>query len=254
MDELLTTRQVQALLQVDRTTVYRMLNDGRLSGVKIGGQWRFHAHAVEALVSGRSTPVAAPLVPSSVVSAASLPLECIQPIQDVFAEIAGIGAVLTGLDGEPMTELSNCSSFCRLILAQPSGRAACVDCWRRLGAHPEETTGFVTCHAGLQYARSRVAVNDAPAAMLIAGQFYAGPPAADEERAQVRRMAARHEIDEAALQEATVSIKALDQDMRDQIGLWLARVAQVFSEVASERRNFVDRLRAIAAMTAIDSG
>ncbi|MCA9947998.1 MAG: helix-turn-helix domain-containing protein, partial [Anaerolineales bacterium] len=38
MEDLLTTRQVQELLQVDRTTVYRMRKDGRLTGVKVGQQ------------------------------------------------------------------------------------------------------------------------------------------------------------------------------------------------------------------------
>jgi excisionase family DNA binding protein len=248
MAELLTARQVQDLLQVDRTTIYRMLNDGRLSGVKIGGQWRFHAQVVDALMRGQP----AEPKPAARLPAEPLPLECIQPIQDVFAEIAGIGAVLTGLDGEPLTELSNCSSFCRLILDQPTGRAACIESWRRLAAHPEETTGFATCHAGLQYARGRVSVNDTPAAMLIAGQFYAEAPNDAARGQQIRDLAQRHAIDADRLLEAAGAIKVLDKSVRTQIGEWLARVAQVFSEVASERRNFLGRLRAIAEMTAID--
>ena len=34
MTDLLTTRQVQDILKVDRITIYRMLQDGRLKGVK----------------------------------------------------------------------------------------------------------------------------------------------------------------------------------------------------------------------------
>ncbi len=41
MEDLLTTREVQELLKVDRITIYRMLQDGRLHGMKIGQQWRF---------------------------------------------------------------------------------------------------------------------------------------------------------------------------------------------------------------------
>lgn len=47
MDDLLTTRQLQDLLRVDRITIYRMLNDGRLRGFKVGGQWRFSPREVE---------------------------------------------------------------------------------------------------------------------------------------------------------------------------------------------------------------
>jgi excisionase family DNA binding protein len=51
MDDLLTTRQVQEILQVDRITIYRMLQDRRLKGVKIGQQWRFARREVERLLN-----------------------------------------------------------------------------------------------------------------------------------------------------------------------------------------------------------
>jgi excisionase family DNA binding protein len=50
MTDLLTTRQVQEILKVDRITIYRMLQDGRLKGVKIGQQWRFARREVERLL------------------------------------------------------------------------------------------------------------------------------------------------------------------------------------------------------------
>ena len=46
-DTLLTARQLQELLQVDRITIYRMLSDGRLEGFKVGGQWRFSRQAIQ---------------------------------------------------------------------------------------------------------------------------------------------------------------------------------------------------------------
>ena len=39
--DMLTAREVQDLLQVDRSTIYRMAEDGRLPAVKVGKQWRF---------------------------------------------------------------------------------------------------------------------------------------------------------------------------------------------------------------------
>ena len=55
MDDLLTTRQLTDLLQLDRTTIYRMLNDGRLPAVRVGGQWRFSRQAIEALMQGKAS-------------------------------------------------------------------------------------------------------------------------------------------------------------------------------------------------------
>ena len=50
MAELLTTKQLEDLLKIDRITVYRMLNDGRLKGVKIGNQWRFPQNEIDRLL------------------------------------------------------------------------------------------------------------------------------------------------------------------------------------------------------------
>ena len=47
MDNLLTTKQLMELLHLDRTTIYRMLNDRRLPAVRVGGQWRFSRQAVD---------------------------------------------------------------------------------------------------------------------------------------------------------------------------------------------------------------
>jgi len=46
----LTTQQVQDLLDVDASTIYRMAGDGRLPAVRIGRQWRFPAADIEAML------------------------------------------------------------------------------------------------------------------------------------------------------------------------------------------------------------
>ncbi len=61
MTDLLTTREVKELLKLDRTTIYRMLKQGRLSGVRVGQQWRFTRQAVEALLRGEHAGEPAPV-------------------------------------------------------------------------------------------------------------------------------------------------------------------------------------------------
>ncbi|NTU84986.1 MAG: helix-turn-helix domain-containing protein, partial [Chloroflexales bacterium] len=146
MKELLTAREVQDRLKVDRVTVYRMRKDGRLSGVKVGQQWRFDQASVEALLSGSCLAEPRPASrPADV-----LPLHCIQPIQDVFAEVAGVGAITVAPDGTPLTTQSNGCRFCALVQASPSGQRACQESWRRLASATPGT--FATCPAGLNYA------------------------------------------------------------------------------------------------------
>ena len=44
----MTTTQVAELLQISRITVYRLSECGLLPAQKVGGQWRFSRHAIDA--------------------------------------------------------------------------------------------------------------------------------------------------------------------------------------------------------------
>jgi excisionase family DNA binding protein len=246
MTEYLTAKQVQTLLKVDRTTVYRMLKDGRLSGTKIGQQWRFTRADVDALLSdGHLALTEAPEAEDS------LPLHCVQRMQDVFAEVAQVGSVTTSPEGLPLTEISNTCSFCRLILESESGRLACQSSWRKLAHQTERRPRFVSCHAGLQYARAPIDMNGKLTAMLIAGQFYAEPPDADEEQERILQLAEKHEIDNHLLAQAATDLPVLDERMRSQIGSWLEKVARTFEDIGEERVELMGRLRSIAEMSSI---
>lgn len=247
MNELLTAREVQDLLKVDRTTVYRMLKDGRLTGVKVGQQWRFPQADVEALLSGcMGSDEPQPSRPADV-----LPLHCIQPIQDVFSEVAGIGAVTVAPDGTPLTTPSSPCDFCALVQSTPSGWLACVESRRRLaqGAPGE----FARCHAGLAYAQAPIAVDDEPVAMIFVGQCHLESPDPTIMAAQVTRLSAEHSLDAAALQAAAATIPTLNPRSRNQMRTWLTRVAGTFQTIARERASLLDRLRRIAAITIVDT-
>ena len=53
MQRLLSARQVQDILHIDRSTVYRMAEDGRLPAIRVGKQWRFPAEEIYALVAAQ---------------------------------------------------------------------------------------------------------------------------------------------------------------------------------------------------------
>lgn len=46
-EQLLTLEQVAEYLNVDRFTVYRLLNDKELPAFKVGNQWRFKRKLIE---------------------------------------------------------------------------------------------------------------------------------------------------------------------------------------------------------------
>lgn len=248
-ENFLTAKQVQELLNVDRTTIYRMLKDGRLQGVKMGKHWRFPEHAVEELLQNVK-------VPTSILKETNhdhFPLPCMQSIQDVFAEVAEVGALTADHQGQPITEISNTCEFCQMILNSPKGRDGCISSWKHLAEQPTTRPVFSPCHAGLMYARARIEIRGELAAILVTGQFYAEPPDPVEAEARYERLALDYQIDPQLLKQAGQMISILDVRRISKISGWLEKVAQSFKQIGTERTDLINRLRQIAAMSLLEN-
>ena len=253
MDVLLTARQLQELLQVDRITIYRMLNDGRLRGFKVGGQWRFSRRVIEHWLEEQraSLGVSEPSKSSDGLqpSAEALPLSCIRAIQDVFAEALGVGTVTTDVDGNPLTPVAHSCEFCDLILSTEAGRRRCIGSWQAAAAEPGDTPRLATCHAGLRYVWGRIEVRGEFVAATHAGQFLGSPPTGGEWPVRLAGLAAATGISEQKLRQALARVPVLDETRRQQVPRLLHRVATTFSEIGEERLSLLGRLRRIAEIT-----
>jgi excisionase family DNA binding protein len=254
MDTLLTTRQLQELLQVDRITIYRMLNDGRLQGFKVGGQWRFSRQAIERWLQEQraSLEVPEPLQAASDLqpSPQALPLSCIEAIQDIFAETLGIGAVTTAVDGTPITPISNSCEFCNLILGTEVGRQRCIESWRVAAGTVGTTPRLATCHAGLGYVWGRIEIQGEFVAAIHAGQFLAQPPARDRTWPdRISELAEATGVAAQRLQGGLGAVHVLDADQQRKVPHLLRRVAATFCEIGEERLNLLGRLQRIAEIT-----
>ena len=53
-NDMLSAKEVQALLGIKRTTLYKWLNEGRIKGgIQIGKCWRFKRSEIESLLNGK---------------------------------------------------------------------------------------------------------------------------------------------------------------------------------------------------------
>ncbi len=191
MSPLLTTHQVKDLLKVDRITVYRMLNDGRLKGVKIGKQWRFHQSEIEQLL-GKPDSVTADNPAEEVLT--EFPSGCVEKVEELMAGILGIGVTTVNLRGKSLNAIVNSNSFCQLILSSKSGRHACQAAWREPAFSKDGKHAFQICHAGLCFFRSPVNADNRPVAWVISGQFRVPPSHPAQDAALVKSLSERHKI------------------------------------------------------------
>ncbi|MBI9052119.1 MAG: PocR ligand-binding domain-containing protein [Anaerolineaceae bacterium] len=248
MAELLTTKQMQDLLKVDRVTVYRMLSSGRLRGVKIGNQWRFPQSEIDRLLGEDPTEQEDEPCEDDLTD---FPSECVYKVQGIFAGILGIGAITVTLQGELLTDVTFSNPFCKMMLACPSGKKACQEAWKKMVKQSAVEPPFMTCHAGLNYLRSPIEFNDQLTAWLIAGQFQVNGTNQETEDIKIRSLADKHNLSYSELKSAHQKIPHLKQAQMIQVQEWTPKVAATVQSILCERSDFMDRLQRIAELSAI---
>jgi excisionase family DNA binding protein len=163
---MLTAQQVQDLLDVDASTVYRMAGDGRLPAVRIGRQWRFPADAIERLLvpngattDGHGGSVAPPALPGDLAAS----------VLETVAHALGVTMVVTDLGGRAITPIVNPAPALTQLLDDPAFTVACTREWRGFADEPHLAPRFQLGQHGFLCAHSLVRRGTSLVAMVLAG-------------------------------------------------------------------------------------
>jgi len=245
MSDFLTAKQVIDLLKIDRTTLYRMLREERIKGVKIGSHWRFAKEEVDVII-GRARPSE---IKKSQPLKEILPLHCIEPIQEVFADIAQVASLTTDPDGIPLTKTSNSCNFCNLIQSSEKGKEGCFKSWQNLKLKNDGNPKFNKCHAGLNYSGSVIKLGEREIAKLVAGQFFTKRPIESQLKNRVKKLAKEYNLPEDELFKSAKEIPVLDKRTGSLIGKWIIKVSKSFERMGLERKELINRLKNIAEIS-----
>ena len=260
MSELLTTRQLQDLLKVDRTTIYRMAQSGRLPAIRVGNQWRFPRQAVERwLTTHASTVTAVTADEPSLAShtphsgtadaAAIFPLECVQQVQDAFADALGVMILITDLEGHAITRPSNPCGLYLAVDQAPSAHRRCIEQWVRMARNPTLQPRFLPSHLGLLCARGLIRVGVELKAMLVVGGI--APDDWPPSRKEIERIAAELGVPAQVLREHIHEVHRLSREEQARVLPFVQRIADIMSHIATERHELLGRLQRIAELTAL---
>jgi excisionase family DNA binding protein len=261
MSEFLTTRQLQEILHVDRTTIYRMVEDGRVPAVRVGNQWRFPRRAIESWLKTESeASVAADAGTASTVAGLAnagnaisidklLPAECVLKIQDAFADLLGVTLVLTNLAGEPLLPYSNLSGLLRLAVQSAAGQQWCEKEWAALATSPSVMPQLVRGHLGLLHTRGLVRVGSEIKAMVVAAGI--APEQWPPDECDVARLAELLDVDEKELRRQIGDVHRLDAAGQQNMLVHVQRVADIVAHIISERNLLFARLQHIADLSHI---
>ena len=199
---LLTALEVQELLHIDRSTVYRMAEDGRLPAIRVGRSWRFPADRIEALLDSGQADATRPTAPPrpqqdttgspalSLVTAntlvrrehprdraptrtdaadPSLNTDAASAAVEVAADLLGVMMVVTDMHGRPVTDVANQCTWFAAHADEPDVLDACVTEWRDLADHPDLAPRFQEGALGFQCARAFIRHGSTLVGMVLAG-------------------------------------------------------------------------------------
>lgn len=247
MEDLFTSRQLQRLLKVDRITIYRMVQDGRLKGVKIGQQWRFARSEVDRLLSGTwLTPAEIELSGDS-----DFPTHCVQTILDLFADVAQLGALMIDTQGNLLTQPSRPCPLCQLLLSSPVGLRACHSSWLTFAQQSRNGALHFTCHAGMQYVGAPVSDGAQVVGLFLVGGFYWQTPDAREEAGRLNLLEGDLGLPRAELAEALHTVPVIEPAQHALVESWPVSAAHAVQSILQERSGFMQRLQQIANLTQI---
>ena len=236
-----TTRELQEMLHIDRTTIYRMADAGRLPGMKIGNQWRFPRQRIDLWLAHKSgervgvhpRSFARSTATDLAARIALLPIDCIQLIQDTFADALGVMVVITDLDGKPVTRSSNAPGLVRAIEAHPDAYTHCLAWWAALTRRPGLKPALTASSIGLLCTRAFIRMGSELVGMVVFGGIapQLWPPAPEE----IANIARDLDMEVAEIESRIDEVHAIQEEDDERLLDFVQRVADIVTHILGER-------------------
>jgi excisionase family DNA binding protein len=259
MADLLTTHQVQDLLSIDRTTIYRLVQSNQLPAIRVGKQWRFDRAEIDRWLHSRnaswvargagSSPndVAAPSASPGL--AELLPLTTLQLIQDAFADALGVMMVLTDMEGRPVTRVSNSCGLFDAVIGNADAAARCIQGWQRLAGALSLEPRFAPSDLGLLCARGLIRAGNELKGMVFLGGIAPEdwPPSSE----QMDTIALHYGLELDCIRNNIEAVHRLERADRNRALTFVQRMADICSVMLQDWSGLHGRLQAIASLTAL---
>lgn len=181
-----------------------------------------------------------------------LSVEELTKVQESFSKMARVAAVVTDIDGKPITEGSNFSRFCmNFCRATEEGRKRCENC-DKMGismAFEQKRPVCYACHAKLVDFAAPILLNGRIIGGIIGGQVLSEQP----DIASMRRIAREIGVDEDEFVEAACETNIIPSQAIERCTNFLYEFADLLSDMAYRtylaRKEGENALKAATAKT-----
>lgn len=221
-----TARDLQEMIRVDKSTIYRMAESGRVPAVRVGRQWRFPAAEVRRWLAGETAPDNGTNTPTS-----GPPAAATHDLAALFADLFGVMVVATDMEGRPFTPVINSCGYFDAVAEAPGAVERCVDEWRTYSSDYDLEPRLHTSHLGLLCARAYIRRGNELIGMVLAGGIAPEQWPPDVETAEEISLASKTTAD-IILSNAD-EVYHLDGSAREALLRGLSRLGTHLSRLAS---------------------
>ncbi len=226
----LTARDVQELIRVDRSTIYRMAESGRLPAIKVGRQWRFPADAIEEFLEGSGNGTQSATRPSQA-----------QDVADLFADLYGVMVIVTDITGNPVTEVSNPCGYYSAVSNEAAALDRCIAEWNALGGQYDFEPRLRPSHLGFLCTRAFIRIGNELSGMVISGGIapQEWPPAPE----QIEAIALESRVPLPVVEQSIHDVHRVDPEDQERFLAAIPVLARHLSTIATEERRTSNQTR-----------
>ena len=158
-------------------------------------------------------------------------VEMLQRIQDAFAKMTGIAAIITDANGVPVTKGANFTDFCqKYTRCSPLGCIRCQQCDKHGAELALKVGSSVTyyCHAGLMDFAAPIMAGDTMIGCFVGGQVLTSPP----DITKVMQVAAEIDVDLINYLQSILNVPIIEKTKLDNAALFLYTLTDALSSIA----------------------
>jgi ligand-binding sensor protein len=169
-------------------------------------------------------------------------------MQDTYADALGVMLVVTDMEGNPVTEVSNPCGLFETISQKPDAVKKCIESWHSLAASIDLEPKWVPSHLGLLCARGLIRVGTELKGMVVMGCVAPDcwPPSPEE----INEMAAEFGLKADELAPRVEEAFFLDEADQARVLSFVQRVANIVAHIVTERNTLMGKLESIAKLAA----
>ncbi|MCA9892126.1 MAG: PocR ligand-binding domain-containing protein [Anaerolineae bacterium] len=264
-DQLLTTKEVEHLVQLNRVTIYRLIRTEGFPALKVGGQWRFPKEEVENWIAdhGRVTethhgPQIVGLDDEHDVSLDVEPAELLRSIEiisllEAFSFTVELSIAVFDIDGKMLVDYPGYQHpFCQFVRQIDPTHGSCFGRHHLLldEKHTQESPVAFDDIPGLHYLQAPIWTDQVQVGYIVMGPLVMENSDPELVRHGLETLAKRYSASSDGLIKQFETVRRFSNDQVRILTTLLSQIVSNMLEVVHRRTDAVQRLNTIARLAA----